>query len=117
MLLCGRVDLDTFASEHRREPFGSPAPLSGLIDPRERLLLSGETDMHWIQMLLAAASIACSLVLLAVASPNSFLNSLPMWIFALSSFILPMHWSRVSRRLRVMDAKSVDAHAEAKPAA
>lgn len=88
-----------------------------MLDPRERLLLSGETNMHWIQMLLAAASIACSLVLLAVASPNSFLNSLPMWIFALSSFILPMHWSRVSRRLRVMDAKSVDAHAEAKPAA
>lgn len=81
------------------------------LDARERQLLLGEVGMHRIQWLLAAASIACSLILLWVDSPNSFLNSIPMWVFALSSFLLPMHWARVSRRLQAMEAAPLAAAA------
>lgn len=73
------------------------------LDARERVILRGEVGMHRIQVLLALVSLMCCLVLLAVGSHSAWINSLPMWIFALSSALLPRHWMRVAREVAAME--------------
>lgn len=69
------------------------------LDPRERHLLIAERDMHGIQAVIAAASILTCLLMLVWQPKPGLLLSLPMWLYALNSILLPMHWKRAVRRM------------------
>lgn len=74
------------------------------LDARERCLLQGDIGVHRILAMLAAISIVFSLVLIAVDSDSSLLNSLPMWVYAASGVLLPWHETRARRGLAALNA-------------
>lgn len=73
------------------------------LEPRERHLLAAERDMHGIQAGIAVASILTCVLMWTWQPRTPVLLSLPMWLYALNSVLLPWHWKRAERGMPVGD--------------